>query len=652
MRIFRRALAAVLLLLVLAPAASAAERILSFDSSIRVGSDGTLTVREDITVLVEHIQIQRGLLRDFPTDYTSPGGGRVRVGFTVQTVLLDGGSVPWKTERISNGVRVRIGDPGSYAPLGEHTYTIVYTTTEQVGFFEDHDELYWNVTGTGWDLSIDRATALVTLPEDVPVEKIAWYTGPQGSRAQDATGRTAGHTAWFQTTVPLGVREGLTIVAGFPKGFIHPSKDYLKKQARAAFAERWGKYLPPLAVVLVLIYYILVWSRWGKDLRPGTIIPLFYPPEGVTPAMASYVYNQKLRDDTFTATLIDLGVRGYLRIEEHDVPKGLFSRGKNRFTLHPTDKDRNGLPLVENAFLASLFPGGRSVDVDKENHEILSSAKGAITDHVAYRGKDYFLRNWKWVGLGVLITLVLMGYSTAYLGAWGAGEGASLFSSVWLGTWTLGIGVMVFSALAALGEGFRRKKAGFFIRGLFLLFFSIPFMGVEALFFRLFSGGLSYNYTLSLAAAFFLNVLFFKLMKNYTPEGRKLMDRLEGLRMYMSAAEKGRIKALARVDMPEDTPRHFESLLPYAIALGVEKEWAAHFDEILKKAQYDPQWYTGAYPVYTLGAGSFMTGLSGGLGSAVASSSVAPGSGSGFSGGGGGGGFSGGGGGGGGGGGW
>jgi len=368
--------------------------------------------------------------------------------------------------------------------------------------------------------------------------------------------------------------------------------------------------------------------------------------------MASYVYNQKLRDDTFTATLIDLGVRGYLRIEEHDVPKGLFSRGKNRFTLHPTDKDRNGLPLVENAFLASLFPGGRSVDVDKENHEILSSAKGAITDHVAYRGKDYFLRNWKWVGLGVLITLVLMGYSTAYLGAWGAGEGASLFSSVWLGTWTLGIGVMVFSALAALGEGFRRKKAGFFIRGLFLLFFSIPFMGVEALFFRLFSGGLSYNYTLSLAAAFFLNVLFFKLMKNYTPEGRKLMDRLEGLRMYMSAAEKGRIKALARVDMPEDTPRHFESLLPYAIALGVEKEWAAHFDEILKKAQYDPQWYTGAYPVYTLGAGSFMTGLSGGLGSAVASSSVAPGSGSGFSGGGGGGGFSGGGGGGGGGGGW
>lgn len=654
MRTFRRALAALLLLLALAPATSAAERILSFDSSIRVEQSGTLAVREDITVRVEHNQIQKGIFRDFPTLYRSPGGNTIRVGFSVQTVLLDGSPVPWKTERLSNGVRVRIGDPNSYAPLGEHTYTVVYTTTEQVGFFEDHDELYWNVTGTGWDFPIDRATALVTLPENVPVEKIAWYTGPQGSRAQDATGKTAGHTAWFQTTAPLRVGEGLTIVVGFPKGYILPSKDYLKRQARAAFAERWGKYLPPLSVALIFIYYMLVWSRWGKDLRPGNIIPLFYPPEGVTPAMASYVHNQKFRDDTFTATLIDLGVRGFLRIEERDVPKGLFSRGKNRFTLHPTDKDRNGLPIVENAFLASLFPGGRSLDVDQKNHEAFSSAKAAITDHIAYRGKDFFLRNWKWVALGITMTLVTMGFSASLLGAGGAGEEVSLFPTLWLGAWTLGIGLLLFTALTSLGEGFRRKKAGFFIRGLFLLVFSIPFMGAEALFLRLFPGELSYNFTLSLAAAFLLNVLFFRLMKNYTPEGRKLMDQLEGLRMYMTSAEKERIKALARVDMPEDTPRHFESLLPYAIALGVEKEWAAHFDDVLKKAQYNPQWYTGTYPVYSLGAASFMTGLSGGLGTAVASSSAAPGSSSGFGGGfgGGGGGFSGGGGGGGGGGGW
>ncbi len=123
-----------------------------------------------------------------------------------------------------------------------------------------------------------------------------------------------------------------------------------------------------------------------------------------------------------------------------------------------------------------------------------------------------------------------------------------------------------------------------------------------------------------------MNVLFFRLMKNYTPDGRKLLDQIEGFRMYMSTAEKERIKALARVDMPEDTPQHFESLLPYAIALGVEKEWAARFDDVLKKVQYNPGWYTGTYPLYHMNTAAFMTGLSGGLGTAVASSSMAPGS--------------------------
>ena len=647
----RRLSAALLILFALVSVVSAAERIVSFDSSIGVARDGTLTVREDITVRIEHNRISRGIFRDFPTRYSTPGGGTMQVGFDVHTVLLDGGPVPWKTEGISNGVRIRIGDPNAYAPLGEHTYTIVYTTTEQIGFFDEHDEIYWNVTGTGWEFPIDQASALVTLPDDVPIEKVAWYTGPQGSRAQNATGKIAGHTAWFQTTAPLRAGEGLTIVAGFPKGHIQPSEDYLKRQARAAFAKRFGKVIPPLVVILVFIYYMLVWSRYGKDLRPGHIIPLFYPPEGITPAMASFVYHQKLKDDTFTATLIDLAVRGFLRIEEHDVPKGLFKRPKNQFTLHPTGKDRNGLPVVENAFLASLFPGGRSLEVDKANHKELASAKGAIKDHIADRGKDYFLRNWKWVILGIFITFVLLGISGIFMGTYGGEMGLSVFAMIWLSGWTLGLGAILFAAITSLREGIRRKKAGLFIRGMFLSAFSIPFLGAEAVFIALMTDELSPYFTISLVIAFLMNVLFFRLMKNYTPEGRKLLDQIEGFRMYMSTAEKERIKALARVDMPEDTPRHFESLLPYAIALGVEKEWAARFDDVLKKVQYSPEWYSGTYPLYHMNAAAFMTGLSGGLGTAVASSSMAPGSSSGF-GGGGGGGFSGGGGGGGGGGGW
>jgi uncharacterized membrane protein len=120
--------------------------------------------------------------------------------------------------------------------------------------------------------------------------------------------------------------------------------------------------------------------------------------------------------------------------------------------------------------------------------------------------------------------------------------------------------------------------------------------------------------------------------------------------MYLKTAEKHRIRKLASVDMPEDTPEQFERMLPFAIALGVEREWAARFEEVLAASNYSPGWYSGSAPWHTVGNGHFAAGLAAGLGTAMASSGAVPGSTSAF--GGGGGGFSGGGGGGGGGGGW
>ena len=649
MSILRRLSAVLLVVLAIAMPASGYERIISFDSSIEVQKDGSLSVREDITVQIEHNRINRGIFRDFPTRYKDPSGKNVEVGFSVKTVLLDGGNVPWKTEKMSNGVRVRIGDPNSYAPLGEHTYTVVYVTTEQTGFFEEHDELYWNVTGTGWEFAIDRATALLTLPEGADVTKIAWFTGPQGSMAQNASGRMAGNTAFFETTRPLGPGEGLTIVAAFPKGFVSPSEASLRRQSRTMLAEKYGGIVPPLVVFLLFAYYMTVWIRYGKDIRPGHIIPLFYPPEAVTPAMSSYVYHQKMKDDTFTATLIDLSVRGYMRIEEHDVPKGLFRKSKNRFTLHRTEKDTGELKMVEKVFLRSLFPSGKPLPVDKESHSELLSAKKDIRDHISGRKKDFFLRNWGWVATGLLATVVLIGGSGILMGLATGDIGFVLVSMVIFTGWTIGVSVFVYNAFRSLREGFRRRKFGQIIRGIFFSIFAIPFLGGELVVVGLLSEAATLPFALSFMAALVINVLFFFLMKNYTPDGRKLMDYLEGFRMYMMTAEKERIKTLAGVDMPEDTPEHFESLLPYAIALGVEKEWASRFEDVLKAAEYNPSWYAGTYPWYHMTASSFMTDLSGGLGTAIASSAVAPGSGSGFFGGGG---FSGGGGGGGGGGGW
>jgi uncharacterized membrane protein YgcG len=151
-----------------------------------------------------------------------------------------------------------------------------------------------------------------------------------------------------------------------------------------------------------------------------------------------------------------------------------------------------------------------------------------------------------------------------------------------------------------------------------------------------------------------VNVLFGRLLRAYTRKGRALMDKAEGMRMYMEAAEKERLDAM---NPPDKTPQLFEKLLPYAIALGVEQRWSEQFADVLAKAQaegYQPSWYVGPSFVsmdssgFTSSIADSTSAFSDSFAGAISSSSTPPGSSSG----GGGGGSSGGGGGGGGGGGW
>jgi uncharacterized membrane protein len=152
-------------------------------------------------------------------------------------------------------------------------------------------------------------------------------------------------------------------------------------------------------------------------------------------------------------------------------------------------------------------------------------------------------------------------------------------------------------------------------------------------------------------------VIFFRLLRAYTPKGRVLLDQIDGFRLYLSVAEKDRMNMLTPVD---HTPETFERYLPYALALDVEQQWSENFADVLERTDasgqltYQPVWFSGQ-ALQSAGFSTLGSSLSGAFASAIAASSVAPGTSSGFSsggGGGGGGGGSGGGGGGGGGGGW
>ena len=630
----RRTIPALLLLaglLLLLPVPSGAEeRILLYKSNATVLADSTLMVREDITVNVEGRQIRRGIYRDFPTTYKSLTGGTVRTGFDLKETLLDGERVPCKIENRSNGVRLYLGDSDGYAPLGEHTYTITYVTTYQVGFFEEHDELYWNVTGNDWEFAIDEVRFSLEIPEETPFNSVEFYTGWQGARGQAAEVLPGDIV---RTTAPLGPGEGLTVVYTWPKGVVTPPKVPLVIRF---FDSYRVPFIIALPVILALLYYLL-WLRWGKDPPMPTIIPLFSASKGRTPGFLRYVRRMGADDSCFAADIMNLAVKGHLTIEDR-TPEGgiagfMAKLGGRSFALRRNVCD-TPLTVTERFRLNTLLPHKFEViELSSENHEYFSSARSGLWSGYKAEGKMLVSKNTALWAIGLLVPI--LGFAMLFfLG--GQEEVAAMYMALVFSLSLSGLllkhSVMTFRE----GGGFFKKLFRKFLPGLFALLFSLGLLFVlgPGLFFV----------TLAALATAVLIVLFHDLMTVRTVEGNRVLAEAEGLAMYMGTAEKHRLEMF---NPPEETPEVFEALLPYAFALGVADTWANRFADMLKERQYKPEWYSGV-DMTAFYTGAAIANMASSVSGAISSASVAPGSISGA----GGGGSSGGGGGGGGGGGW
>jgi len=203
------------------PDIAVGERILSYRSDVDVGADGTLHVAETIQVNAEGDEIRHGIYRDFPTIYPR-GNRRIRVGFDVEAVERDGQAEHYALEHVGNGVRVRIGNADAVIAEGRHTYVIRYRTTRQIGFFDGYDELYWNVTGTGWIFPIDRVEVHIRLPQAADFSEPSIYTGAEGTRDEhdgEVVSQRPGEIV-FRSTRVLQAHEGITVAARWQKGVV------------------------------------------------------------------------------------------------------------------------------------------------------------------------------------------------------------------------------------------------------------------------------------------------------------------------------------------------------------------------------------------------------------------------------------------------
>ena len=407
---------------------AAAESIARFETEIEFTELDTFRVTERIVYDFEKVR-RHGIFRLIPVAYGRGRAADYNIALNIESVDSGNGAARgYKTSRRGPYLEVKIGDPRRKVS-GVQPYHIKYSVERGLLYFEDHDELYWNVTSDEWPVSIGAASAIVWLPPNAPevgVEGIC-FTGSRGSVERACRVERRGSMLRVETLEALGPRQGLTLVVSFPKGVLEQPSKFRRALSRIGDFLTSAFLLPIVAVSAMLE----LWRRRGQDPEGGAAIPVRYePPDGMTPAEVGTLIDERAHLTDITATVLDLAVRGYLEIEELE-KKGFFNLSTADYELRLLKGERSELRGHEQLVLLGLFESGatqvRVSDLKERFYTELPSIRTALYEHLTKQAKVFptsperIRSRWAWWGgaaaiLGGILTFAAV--SKNFFPAW------------------------------------------------------------------------------------------------------------------------------------------------------------------------------------------------------------------------------------------
>ena len=602
---------------------STSDRATSFVVSFDVNEDGSVNVTERISWEFPSGEDRRGIERMVTTSVGYQESEDVYRQYRISDISASSPSGAPDDVSVSDfgaTTRIRVGDPNVFVS-GVQDYVVSYRLEKVINDIGDGTaEFYYNLISPSNNNVYQGISATVTAP--AAATKSACYYGELGA-TQECT-HAAGETATFSAP-DVRPGQGVTVITSYPRDafgdltpdlveygrddFGGPSIPAIPESTQRAIGgvlAGAGVLLPVGAAALM---GVLVHKRgrdeWYAGLTPGltpghgeeaevrrggrpSTVVQFTPPEGVQPGLVGTVQDESADVVDVSATIVDLAVRGFLRIEEKK-SGGLFGRDDWELTWLQPPPNAKPLTPYENALIDGLFQLGSPIKLSQlRNHfrPTLDLVQRRMYSEVVDRG--WFRRSpeavrQSWTALGGLLCV---------------GGVLALFFG----------GAMTESML---------RNSGFPINPMVLFAFGMFVAGV-------------------------ITILLGRRMAHRTADGSAVLAQSLGFRRYMETAEANQIKW-------EEAEQIFSRFLPYAIVFGIADKWAATFEEVARAAAAAgqvivmPNWYigTGSFGNMASSMDSFSTVAAGTFASTPGSSG-----GSGFSGGGfgGGGGFSGGGG--------
>lgn len=294
--------------------ARAADEIENFEVDININSDASISVKESIEYDFD-TSTRHGIYRDIPYKYDARGG-KYNLHISNISVTDHLGSPYDFTVSNKEGYKsIQIGNADELVS-GVKTYVIKYKIKKAINYFDDHDELYWNVTGNKWIVPIRRARVSVFLPKDIPDDQLnaSCFSGYLGAMATCDSISYGGNNGYIGSAIfseeDLDVNEGITFALAFPKGLVYQPTS--SEKFMGAIEDNLIIFLP----LLVFLMMFSIWRNKGKDPKGrGTIVTEFDVPDQLTPAEVGTIVDEKCAGKEISGEIINLAVRGYLKIE-------------------------------------------------------------------------------------------------------------------------------------------------------------------------------------------------------------------------------------------------------------------------------------------------------------------------------------------------
>lgn len=538
-----------------------------YDVVIDIDEEGAMLVEEKI--IVDFSEPRHGIYREMPYKYQDDKGFKYNLRIKVLSVEDQSGK-EWKYEKSksSGNLVLKIGHP-DYEISGQQTYIIKYEVKRGLRFFSDHSELYWNPIGTNWPTTIGSAASIVNLPREIDLdqEDLRCFAGYVGSDEENCTIRVVSPTSvYFESNISLRAYQGMTIAMKFPLSYI-PAPSFLEN-LKYFLIDNWGFLLP--IIVLIVMYFL--WKRRGKEINlDKTIIAQYEAPDNLTPGEMGYLLKNKYKSSFVAADIINLAVKGYLKIKEDEGASLVKAKIMKIMAIIGVVVFVVVFFITISSFRESALIGVYStlpllVIVIIVLKIITRKQKGNF-EHTLIKVKDW--ENSK-----------LTQHEKALLEGLFRSKDSVKVSS--LKTFYNDVGISRKKIKAKIKElGYFEKSiwnsSAIYIVASFILLFASFMLASIMQRFDVGIGGF-----LSAVLVFVFGVY----MSKRTRKGAEALWYAKGFREYINTAERYRVKFQEKENI-------FEQVLPYAMVFGLADKWAKAFKDILKSP---PDWYESSNP--------------------------------------------------------